>query len=122
LLLWGIPIIIDAEQIAVTKTSYIQDENGTITYTQETPELIQKTWQTNVNGNVIAETIGKRKVKKEYNSLGLESKVEKEVDRYIENGEEKVVNSEIKTIYDEEGNPKIFIKNSGIVEINEYDN
>lgn len=26
----------DAEQIAVTKTSYIQDENGTITYTQET--------------------------------------------------------------------------------------
>ena len=32
----------------------------------------------------------------------------------IENGEEKVVNSEIKTIYDEEGNPKIFIKNSSI--------
>jgi len=106
--LWGITIIIDAEQISVTKTSYIQDENGTITYTQETPELMQKTWQTNVNGNVIAETIGKQKVKKEFNSLGLESKVEKEVDRYIENGEEKVVNSEVKTIYDEEGNPKIW--------------
>ena len=91
-------------------------------YTQETPELNKKTWKTDINGNVIEETTGKRTVKKQYNSLGLESKVEKEVDRYIENGEEKVVNSEVKTIYDEEGNPKIIIKNSGIVEINEYDN
>ena len=119
---------------SVTNTGYVQDSDGITTYTQKTLESSAdetasadalksvKTWKTDINGNVIEESIGKKSVKKEYNSLGFESRSVTEADRYTENDKETIVNSEIKTLYDNEGNPAVIIHNSGIVEINEYDN
>ncbi|MBR6924564.1 MAG: RHS repeat protein, partial [Oscillospiraceae bacterium] len=122
-----------SEKYAVTTTSYSQGEDGITSYVQKTteegnedvssvsPMLSVKSWKTDVNGNIIEESIGKNTVKKEYNTLGLESRSVSEADRYEVNGEEKIVNSEVKTIYDKAGNPAVIINNSGITEINEYD-
>ncbi|MDO5151017.1 MAG: kelch repeat-containing protein, partial [Oscillospiraceae bacterium] len=123
----------EAVKYAVTNTSYSQvsDTDGITEYTQEisssygedvssvAPLLSTKTWKTDINGNVIEETLGKKKVQTEYNRLGFESKSVTEVDR---NDENESVNSEIKTLYDNEGNAAVIIRSSGIVEINKYDN
>ncbi|MBQ5989431.1 MAG: hypothetical protein IJL67_08055 [Oscillospiraceae bacterium] len=122
-----------AEKYEVTTTDCTQGADGITVFTQKTfegegenissasPLLSVKSWKTDINGNTIEESVGKNTVKTEYNSLGFESRSVTETDRYTENGSEKAVNSEIKTVYDKEGNPAVIIHNSGITEIREYD-
>ncbi|TYQ13381.1 UNVERIFIED_CONTAM: YD repeat-containing protein [Acetivibrio alkalicellulosi] len=121
------------EYVSVTSTTYTQNSDGTITYTSTTeiedPAAynayaqggITKVWKTDVNGNIIEESIGKRKISIEYNGLGLERKSTKEVDRYLDAGKEVIVNSEIHTFYDVDGNVKTVKNASNNFEINNYD-